>query len=93
MVLLMPHLDKHDPALYPEPDRLDVRRVFSPDLTFGYGPRYCIGAALAKRQLYLTLTELFRRFPDLELVEEPERRSDVHNTIALKRLMVRTNRK
>jgi len=92
MVLLMPHLDKHDPELYPQPDRLDVKRVFKPDLTFGYGPRYCIGAALAKRQLYLTLTELFARFPDLELAEEPERNTTVHNTIALTRLMVKTNK-
>lgn len=91
MVLLMPHLDKHDPALYPEPEQLNVKRVFEPNLTFGYGPRYCIGAALAKRQLFLTLTELFKQFPNLELLEEPERNIGSHNTISFKRLMVKTN--
>jgi cytochrome P450 len=91
MILLMPHLDKWDPNLYPEPEKLDVKRVFEPDLTFGYGPRFCIGAALAKRQLYLTMSELFKRFPDLELLEEPKRNTATHNTITLDRLMVKTN--
>ena len=40
-----------------------MQRKFDPDVLFGYNPRYCIGAALAKRQLYLTISELFRRFP------------------------------
>lgn len=91
MVLLMPHMDYHDPNKYPDPKRLDVRRKFEPDLTFGYGPRYCIGAALAKRQLFLTLTELFDHFPNLELMEEPERDPDVHNTVNFVKLMVKTN--
>lgn len=91
MVLLMPHLDKHDPAIYPEPEKLNVKRVFEQDVTFGYGPRYCIGAALATRQLYLTLEELFKQFPNLELLEEPERSSACHNTVTFKRLMLKTN--
>ena len=93
MILMMPHLHHHDPKKYDEPKRLNVKRKFDPEITFGYGPRYCIGAALAKRQLYLTFTELFKRFPNLELAEEPERDPSVHNTIALKRLMVKTNNK
>jgi cytochrome P450 len=91
MVLMMPHLKNHDPAYYPDPERFDVERVFEPDAMFGYGPRYCIGAALAKRQLYLTLTELFRRFPDVELAEEPERDGGDHNAVVFKRLLLRTN--
>ncbi len=91
MILMMPHLHHHDPKIYDAPKRLNVKRKFEPEITFGYGPRYCIGAALAKRQLYLTFTELFKRFPNLELAEEPERDPTVHNTIALKKLMVKTN--
>jgi cytochrome P450 len=93
MILMMPHLHHHDPEWFENPKQMDVRRKFEPEITFGYGPRYCIGAALAKRQLFLTLTELFKRFPDLELAEEPERNMEVHNTIALKKLMVKTNLK
>ena len=91
MILLMPHLKDHDPDYYPDPEVFDVTRTFDPDVLFGYGPRYCIGAALAKRQLYLTISELFRRFPNVTLAEEPERDENDHNAIVFKRLMLRTN--
>ena len=91
MVLMMPHLKDHDPAYYDEPEKFDAKRVFDPDVMFGYGPRYCIGAALAKRQLYLTISELFKRFPNAELAEEPERDDSDHNAIVFKRLLVKTN--
>ncbi len=91
MVLMMPHLKDHDPDYYDDPSKFDVERVFDPDVMFGYGPRYCIGAALAKRQLYLTLSELFRRFPDVELAEEPERDAGDHNAVVFKRLLLKTN--
>jgi len=66
MVLMMPHLKDHDPEYYDDPERFDVKREFNPDVLFGYGPRFCIGAALAKRQLYLTVSELFKRFPNID---------------------------
>jgi cytochrome P450 len=91
MVLMMPHLKDHDPDYYPNPEVLDVQRHFDPDAMFGYGPRYCIGAALAKRQLYLTITELFRRFPRVELAEEPEKDGGDHNAIVFKKLLLRTH--
>jgi len=91
MVLLMPHMRNYDPEHFPEPEKFDVTRTFDPDILFGYGPRFCIGAALAKRQLYLTMQELFKRFPNIELAEEPERNGSDHNAIALTRLMLKTN--
>ncbi|QQD19359.1 cytochrome P450 [Spongiibacter nanhainus] len=90
MVLMMPHLKDHDPQFFADPDKLDVKRHFDPDVLFGYGPRYCIGAALAKHQLYLSMRELFTRFPNAELVEEPERDLEDHNSITFKSLRVRT---
>ena len=91
MVLMMPHLKDHDPDYYDDPEGFDVERTFDPDVMFGYGPRYCIGAALAKRQLYLTICELFQRFPNIELAEEPERDDTDHNAIVFKRLLLKTN--
>ena len=92
MVLMMPHLKDHDPQFFAQPDKLDVTRKFDPDVLFGYGPRYCIGAALAKHQLYLSMRELFTRFPNATLVEEPERDLEDHNSITFKRLLIRTGR-
>jgi cytochrome P450 len=91
MVLMMPHLKDHNPDVFENPEILDVERVFEPDAMFGYGPRFCIGAALAKRQLYLTMCELFNRFPNIELAEEPERDASDHNAVVFKRLMLKTN--
>ncbi len=91
MVLLMPHLYKFNPEYFPEPEKFDVTRRFDPDIVFGYGPRYCIGAALAKRQLYLSMTELFKNFPNAELAEEPERDTSDHNSITFKKLLIKTN--
>lgn len=91
MVLMMPHLKDHDPDYYDHPERLDVKRTFDPDVLFGYGPRYCIGAAMAKRQLYLTMVELFQRFPNLELDGEPEKDNADHNAVVFRELRVRTN--
>ncbi|MFT6286052.1 MAG: cytochrome P450 [Halieaceae bacterium] len=91
MVLMMPHLKDHDPEYYDNPEVLDVKRKFNPDVLFGYGPRFCIGAALAKRQLYLTISELFRRFPELELASEPERDESDHNAVVFKQLLLNTN--
>ncbi|MGI9276404.1 MAG: cytochrome P450 [Endozoicomonas sp.] len=91
MVLMMPHLKDHNPEYYDEPEKFDVTRTFDPDVLFGYGPRFCIGASLAKQQLYLTMTELFKRFPNLELDGEPERDNTDHNAIVFKKLMLKTN--
>jgi cytochrome P450 len=93
MVLMMPHLKDHDPTYFDNPEKLDVKRKFVPDVLFGYGPRFCIGAALAKRQLYLTLGEMFKRFPDISLAEEPERDLEDHNAVVFKRLILNTNLK
>ena len=91
MVLMMPHLKDYNTRHYANPETFDVERKFNPDVMFGYGPRFCIGAALAKRQLYLTVSELYRRFPNIELAEEPERDPGDHNAIVFKRLLLRTN--
>ena len=92
MILMMPHLKDHNPDYYQNPEKFDVRRKFDPDVLFGYGPRYCIGAALAKRQLYLTMTELFKRYPNVEFAEEPEKDDGDHNAVTFKRLLLKTNR-
>ena len=91
MILMMPHLKDYDPKYFDEPEKFDVTRKFDPDVLFGYGPRFCIGASLAKRQLHLTMNELFRRFPKVELDGEPEVDEFDHNAVAFKKLMLKTN--
>ena len=37
------------------------------EMTFGHGPHFCLGAALARAELQVAFTTLFRRFPGLRL--------------------------
>jgi cytochrome P450 len=55
-----------DPAVYPDPDRFDIaRRPAQPNLTFGGGEHYCLGAALARAELQEALPILARRLGPL----------------------------
>ncbi|AVT37931.1 cytochrome P450 [Plantactinospora sp. BB1] len=60
-----------DPRVFADPDRLDLRRpVGGPaHLGYGYGPHFCLGAALARVQLEVALGALLRRFPELAPVQ------------------------
>jgi hypothetical protein len=56
-----------DPALWPEPNRLDLTRPVSQTATFGFGPHYCLGAALARQEGRIALEALWERLPTLAL--------------------------
>jgi cytochrome P450 len=60
-----------DPAVREDPDVLDVRRTPNTHLSFGLGPHYCLGAALARIELSASFGALLRRAPGLALVNEP----------------------
>ncbi|WP_129666935.1 cytochrome P450 [Phytoactinopolyspora endophytica] len=73
LVLLDIGAANHDPAVFPNPDNVDVTRVATSHLTFGHGARYCIGAPLARIELQVVFSQLVSRFPILRLaVEVPE---------------------
>lgn len=51
-LLLLSFLGAHrDPEVFPEPNRLDIRRDTKPLTIFGHGPHYCLGANLARQEL------------------------------------------
>lgn len=62
-----------DEAVVPDPDRFDIRRPRSPHLTFGIGPHFCLGNALARLQIRVLFHELLTRLPDIALAGPVER--------------------
>lgn len=56
-----------DEEVFRDPDTFDVGRTPNEHLTFGIGPHYCLGAALARLETRIALEELLRRLPDIEL--------------------------
>ncbi|NDU71777.1 cytochrome P450 [Actinomadura sp. DSM 109109] len=62
-----------DPERYGETaDRFDITREQGDGVGFGHGPRYCIGAGLARMEGRLALASLYRRLPGLTLAIDPD---------------------
>jgi hypothetical protein len=60
-----------DPAVYADPDRLDITRADVRPLSFGGGIHYCLGAQLARIEGEIAIATLLRRLPRLQL-DDPE---------------------
>ena len=57
-----------NPEYFPEPERFDITRESKqPQLTFGSGIHYCLGAALARAELQEALVILSQRMPNMAL--------------------------
>ncbi len=56
-----------DPAVFENPERLDIRRQPNRHLAFGTGIHVCLGAKLASAEIAIALERLFTRFPKLHL--------------------------
>jgi unspecific monooxygenase len=63
-----------DPAVFDEPDELRVDRTPNNHVAFGVGVHFCIGAPLARMELFESLRTLFATYPGLALAGEPESR-------------------
>ncbi len=62
-----------DGAVFPDPDRFDLRRAPNPHLAFGAGRHVCLGAWLARLEVRVTMEELFRRVRRIDLTGPPDR--------------------
>jgi cytochrome P450 len=65
LILVNTAAANRDPAVYDDPDRLDITREgTAPMQTFGAGTHYCLGANLARLELAEALTIMTRRMPN-----------------------------
>lgn len=53
----------HDPAQFPEPEKIVLDRTPNRHLAFGVGPHSCLGAPVARMEMQITLTEFVQRVP------------------------------
>jgi ferredoxin-NADP reductase len=60
----------HDPAVYPEPDRVLLDRHPRNHLSFGIGSHRCAGAHLARAMFRVMVTEVLTRIPDYRVLTE-----------------------
>ncbi|ASF09304.1 putative cytochrome P450 [Nocardia brasiliensis NBRC 14402] len=70
-VALSAHAANRDPARFPDPDTLDLRRNATGHLGFGHGVHQCLGQQLARVELRTALPALLSRFPTLRLAVPP----------------------
>ena len=72
-VMLLVGAANHDPARFEHPEVLDLTRGDRGHLSFGGGPHFCLGNALARMEAEVVLPALLRRFPDLRLLDDAPR--------------------
>jgi len=63
-----------DPAVFDDPDEFRVDRMPNNHVAFGVGVHFCLGAPLARMELFESLTTLLATYPSLALAGEPESR-------------------
>jgi cytochrome P450 len=71
MVVLANAAANRDPEAFVDPGRLDIRRPDSRrHLALGFGPKFCLGASLARMEGAMVFETLIDRFPDVRLATD-----------------------
>lgn len=82
LVLAMIGSANRDPQQFPDPARFDISRDPNPHVAFGHGIHFCMGAALARLEAKIALTDLLERTKDMALASnepwQPRRALHVH---------------
>lgn len=60
----------HDPDRFRDSSCFDIGRVTDASLSFGIGPHFCIGSAIARMEMHEAIRMLVQRFPTLQGVDE-----------------------
>jgi cytochrome P450 len=63
-----------DENVFENPTQMDITRDPNPQIGFGAGIHFCIGAPLARMEMTTSLPALMVKYPNLKLAEEPIRR-------------------
>jgi cytochrome P450 len=89
LVFCMLSAANRDPAVFQDPDRLDISRYPNPHLSFGGGGRYCVGAPLARLEAQVVFERLTSWWREIELDEAGVQWRNLVNLRGLQRLPIR----
>ncbi|KQV04574.1 MULTISPECIES: cytochrome P450 [unclassified Kitasatospora] len=67
LVLVLIEGANYDPAVFPDPERIDFDRAENPHLAFGAGRHFCPASALGRTHAEIALQVLVERLPGLRL--------------------------
>jgi cytochrome P450 len=73
-VVVMLGAANRDPRRFSDPDEFRPGRADAGPLSFGAGPHFCLGAALARLEGTVAFSKLLERFPGIAAAGEPQRR-------------------
>jgi cytochrome P450 len=73
MLLVYASANRDEEVFGPDADRVRIDRHPNPHVAFGFGPHFCLGAALARLEARVVLSELLERFESLRLDGPVER--------------------
>ena len=76
-----------DPQRFTNANSFDPFRTDGANVSFGAGIHFCIGAPLARIELQVAFSELFKRLPKLRIAEAP-RYNNVYHFHGLEKLVV-----
>lgn len=77
-----------DPSVFDEPERFDIARRHNPQLAFGGGVHYCVGAPLARLEAEVAFAAVLRRWPALRGLDPAPRWRAAINVRGLQSLRV-----
>jgi len=58
-----------DPAVFVNPDAIDIDRSPNPHMAFGKGQHFCLGAPLARMEVKLAIGRILDRFKSIEICD------------------------
>lgn len=70
VIFISTHSVNRDPCVFENPHECLPDRKINAQLSYGFGPHYCIGAKLARLEMESMFQKLFRNFPGLKLIAE-----------------------
>ncbi|MDP9842760.1 cytochrome P450 [Streptosporangium lutulentum] len=72
-------IGNRDAATFPDPDELDIRRDARLHVAFGFGVHQCLGQPLARMELQVVYSTLYRRIPTLRAATDLDQISFKHD--------------